>query len=1388
MAVRRTRPRSANARHHAEWLRLIEVSGPFLSLPVLERVFPHGLDAHEPERSAELRRLYEDWQDTKGDPAYHGAWVESVLRHILELPDELILRPQTFGSRFDVRVAQHHETLRPDLVLVNPAGRDGAGETRLLVQIVPADQDVDKPLRDVQWKASPATRMTELVRGIDGVRVGLVTNGEQWMLVHAPRRETACYVTWIAALWLDEPITLRAFRSLLDVRRFFGTRDDETLESLFVASAKDQYDVTDQLGFQVRRAVEILVRAIDRIDRERQRRLLAGFGEKELYEGAVTTMMRLVFLFYAEEHKLLPVDDAVYGANYAVSTLLEQLQDDEEKLGPDVLERRHAAWNRLLATFRAVHGGVEHEAMRLPAHGGGLFDPDRFPFLEGRTRGSRWRDTPAEPLPIDDSTVLDALESLQFLEVRGLSGDGMEAQRLSFKALGVEQIGNVYESLLDHTAVRAERPVLGLTGPEEPEVALDELETRRARGQEEVVRFLAAETGRSATSVAGAFRYEIERDDTRWIVSCGNDPELLNRVRPWAGLVREDSRGIPVVIEPGSVYLTTSSDRRITGTHYTPPSLTEPIVRYTLEPLVYGGPAEGKPEEEWVLRSAREILALKICDMACGSGAFLVQACRYLSERLVDAWARAEAENSGKVVVTPEGELSEARPSECVIPKDPDERLTVARRLVADRCLYGVDVNPMAVEMAKLSLWLVTLEKGKPFTFLDHAIKCGDSLLGVSDIRQIEDFTLDTGSRPRFLFLADACRAALQEAAEARARLEGFTVIDIRDAATKARLLQEADGAVSAVRVIGDTVIGLALVETPDRRREERASREEIERLIQQAFDDHATADRRRAQLGRLDTIVNGLLRGRRPFHWPLEFPEVLGTTSEADRGFHAIVGNPPFLGGQKITGAMGTDYRHFLVKHIARDRRGSADLCAYFFLRAGRLLREGGSLGLLATNTIAQGDTREVGLEQLVNEGFVISRAVPSRQWPGTANLEVAHVWVRRGAWNGTYVLDDRPVSGITPFLTPPGRVSGKPYRLAANRDKSFQGSIVLGMGFILSPDEAQALIARNPRNRDVLFPYLNGEDLNSRPDQSPSRWVINFRDWPLRRGTPGRWLDADPDQQRKWLSDGVVPDDYPEHVAADYPDCLRIVEEKVKPERERNKRKVRRERWWQFGERAPDLYATIAGMERVLVLSIVTHHVGFAIVPANQVFAHRLVVFPIDDWASFGVLQSNCHEVWARAYSSQLETRLNYSPSDCFETFPLPVASVDLGVIGERCYGHRKAVMLGLNEGLTRIYNRFHDPKQASADVLRLRELQVRLDAAVVKAYGWTDLDLDHRFHATKQGVRFTISEKARDAILERLLALNHERYKEEIRRGLHDGKARRAGTRDGDDAPDD
>jgi hypothetical protein len=327
--------------------------------------------------------------------------------------------------------------------------------------------------------------------------------------------------------------------------------------------------------------------------------------------------------------------------------------------------------------------------------------------------------------------------------------------------------------------------------------------------------------------------------------------------------------------------------------------------------------------------------------------------------------------------------------------------------------------------------------------------------------------------------------------------------------------------------------------------------------------------------------------------------------------GFDAIVGNPPFMGGQRLTGALGTDYRDYLVAQIGQGRRGSADLCAYFFLRAASILQGTGDFGLLATNTIAQGDTREVGLDALVAQGCIITRAVPSCPWPGEANLEVSHVWLRRGEWRGECVLDERSVPAISAQLTRPGKVAGNPFKLAANADLSFIGSYVLGLGFTMQPEQADGLLQANGRYREVLFPYLNGQDLNTDPEQKASRWVINFQDWPLDRAS--------------------APSGYEGPVAADYPECLDIVRKLVKPERDANLRAQRRERWWQYAERAPKFYATIAGMKRVLVTAEVSKHIILSHVPHGWVYSHMLVVFSLPASAPYAVLQCSAHRTCA-------------------------------------------------------------------------------------------------------------------------------------------------------------
>ena len=386
-----------SSRHHNEWLTLIEVSGPFLSVPVLERVFPHGLDAHDPDHTRVLKLAYEEWEENQqGDrpsPAIHREWVNFVLRQTLGLPDEVLAEGQAIPQTLRATIAEHGETLRPDLVVRNPEGVPNPGKIRLLIQTYPPSQALEKPITGRHWKASPATRMMELLHATD-TRLGLVTNGNDWMLVDAPKGETTGFISWDATFWVEEPLTFRAFRSLLGVHRFFSVPDDQTLEAMLKESVSNQQEVTERLGYQVQEAVEEIIRSLDRIDQDEGRKLLAGVSETDLYEAALTVMMRLVFLFSAEERELLPLGDPLYDEHYAVSTLVARLQEAADQQGEEVLERRHDAWVRLLSAFRAVYGGVRHDRLKLLPYAGRLFDPDRFPFLEGRSRGHPGRIRP----------------------------------------------------------------------------------------------------------------------------------------------------------------------------------------------------------------------------------------------------------------------------------------------------------------------------------------------------------------------------------------------------------------------------------------------------------------------------------------------------------------------------------------------------------------------------------------------------------------------------------------------------------------------------------------------------------------------------------------------------------------------------------------------------------------------------------------------------------------------------------------------------------------------------------------------------------------------------------------------------------------------------------
>ena len=399
-------------------------------------------------------------------------------------------------------------------------------------------------------------------------------------------------------------------------------------------------------------------------------------------------------------------------------------------------------------------------------------------------------------------------------------------------------------------------------------------------------------------------------------------------------------------------------------------------------------------------------------------------------------------------------------------------------------------------------------------------------------------------------------------------------------------------------------------------------------------------------------------------------------------------------------------------------------------------LLQRKGTLGLIATNTVAQGDTREVGLDAMVANGFTITRAIQSRSWPAaSANLEYAAVWgtLADVADVVPRVADDIEVRRITTLLEPAGRVEGNPVRLTDNSGIAFIGCYVLGMGFVLDVAEAQEWIATDPRNADVLFPYLNGEDLNSRPDGSPSRWVIDFND-------------------------------RTEAASARYELPFARVAQKVKSERMSKPKDVREAPWWLFLRARPAMRKAIAELPEVLVIALVSKTVMPMRVRAGQVFSHKLAAFATDSYSTQAVLSSSIHVMWAIKYSSTMRADINYSPSDVFETFPRPPDSPALDGIGRELDETRRKIMLRRDLGLTKLYNLVNDPViQGDREIERMRDIHVEIDEATMAAYGWDDVALDHGFHSYRQVQRWTIAPAARAESLDRLLLENHRRARD-------------------------
>jgi hypothetical protein len=631
-----------------------------------------------------------------------------------------------------VKLPEHDTTLSPTWAVRELGAADQRWQ--LLIRVEPPGIDPDARGAADGWEATPHQRFERLLRET-GVFAGLLVSekkqtqdGEgryspELRLIYAPRGETSGHLTFPLrelGTVAGRPM-LGGLKLLLDSFRLFADGSDRRLPALLKKSRDAQAAVSTALAEQVLGALHELLRGLDAAESELIREI-AGSRPEHLYGGLLTVLMRLVFILYAEDRDLLPSRSdgrtrQIYETSYSARGLYARLSEDAA-LNPDTMRERQGGWGRLLALFRLIHKG--HRSHFVQARGGKLFDPDQFPFLEGRADPA---DPPRVPA-VSDGCLLRILEGLMTLQVKGGA-----RERLSYRTLDVEQIGSVYETVMGFTIETASGRSLAIrAGKNNRTPVYVDLEKLVAAKGKDRIKFLKEEADRVALSANVAKAVEAAK----------TVPDMASALDATV-----DERGSPNKheIAGGTPILQPTDERRRTGSHYTPRSLTEPIVRYALEPAF---------ERLGPNTTPAQILDLKVCDPAMGSGAFLVEACRAIAARLVKAWQVHK----------------EQKP---VIPADEDEELH-ARRLVAQRCLYGVDKNPLAVDLAKLSLWLATLARDHEFTFLDHALKPGDSLVGLTQ-DQIAAAHWDT-SKPGLPLFRRLVKDRVAEAMKGRAEIQ----------------------------------------------------------------------------------------------------------------------------------------------------------------------------------------------------------------------------------------------------------------------------------------------------------------------------------------------------------------------------------------------------------------------------------------------------------------------------------------------------------------------------------------------------------------------------------------------------------------------------------------
>ncbi|MCB1221949.1 MAG: hypothetical protein H7A35_15230 [Planctomycetales bacterium] len=809
-------------------------------------------------------------------------------------------------------------------------------------------------------------------------QLAILTNGFQWRIIFAGLDYDA-WCEWESSAWFSEgqpSAELAGFCALVSTQLWLpaGEGQPSPLVDAVNDSRKGQAELSAVLGERVRKAAEKLIIAHAPLLSDQ----FPHIKPEEIYRASVRMIMRIVVLLFAESREgLLPRDNEIYHNSYSVQQLRDALRNRSDYR----LKHSTSAWPRLLALMYMVYKGSPHEAVPIPQYGGELFQPGSRDSADGLQKVLHIFENGCyqSDVLITDLQIREILNLLTMTEIsirQGRSRMRVPAP-VDFSSLDSEYIGILYEGLLDFELrqVGKDQPIVFLAVGNQPALPLETLEAMDDKDIRNLLEKMKDKSSSSDSededadedSANEGEQDEAEEDaeDELGVEAAAEDEEsdddqratLRQRAEEWArkaviaaSLVKktkskkQDAQAqyerdvankakalITAVLLPGQWYLVRwGGTRKGSGTFYTRPQLAIPTAHRTLRPLAYDPPtgSDGQPDTRaaaalWTPKLPEQILALKVCDPACGSGSFPLAAMRFLTNALFESLIfhkRIDEHADHSVLQLIEGstEQADAGSERIPVPMTDDnfEQRTkaVLKRYIVERCIYGVDLDPLAVELCRLSLWIETLDRSLPMTFLNHKIKCGNSLVGAwfdqfahYPVMAWEREAGDTSHTNGVNYAPKVMTKQINEIKkQVKAQIIG--IIDDRLQLSGVDLQQAQQSHADAMRVLNE-IHGIGINDAQKRTEKYEELLEEPDYIrLKESFDlwcaiwfwplsriCDAPLPTPFAK-GEIDdeTIkqVRDLAAFFRFFHWELEFPDVFNADSS---GFDAMLGNPPW-------------------------------------------------------------------------------------------------------------------------------------------------------------------------------------------------------------------------------------------------------------------------------------------------------------------------------------------------------------------------------------------------------------------------------------------------------------------------------------------------------------